>query len=83
MGLREHEFFNLIKDEHETYIVRLAYKYDFEVVYDISNEILEWDDSLHNYVWMNDWNEGQTDVYILGFIKVSDVIVPYYEKKLK
>lgn len=83
MGLSKDEFFNLIKDEYETYIVRLAYKYDFEVVYNISNEILEWDDSLHSYVWLNDWDEGQTDVYILGFIKVSDVIVPYYEEKLK
>ena len=83
MGLTKHEFFNLIKDEHEKYIVRLAYKYDWEKEYDISNEILEWDDSFNNYVWLNDWNEGQSDVYVLGFIKVSDVIVPDYETKLK
>ena len=77
------EFFNLIKDECTDYIVKLAYKYDWEKGYTISNELLEWDYSMNDYIWEHDWDEGQDDVFVLGFIKVSDVIVPDYEKKLR
>lgn len=68
------KFFEIIENEQTDYIVRLAYKFEFEKDYDISNEILEWDSD--GYVWVNDWYEGQTDVYVIGFIKVSDVVVP-------
>lgn len=77
------EFFNLIEGECENYIVKLAYKYDWEKQYTISNELLEWDYPSLDYVWLNDWDEGQSEIYVLGFIKISDVIVPDYEKKLK
>lgn len=58
------------------YIVLLAYKYDWEKEYMVSNEILEYYGTRDEYVWLNDWNEGQQDVKVLGFINVDEVEVP-------
>ena len=79
MKLSLDEFFDLIKNDWDDYIVRLAYKHDWEKEYTISNQLLEWDYSDEDYIWLNDWNEGESDVYVIGFIKVSDVNVPEYE----
>lgn len=79
MKLSLDDFFDLIKNEQTDYIVRLAYKHDFEKEYTISNEVLECCPSDDEYVWLNDWNEGETDVYVIGFIKVSDVDVQEYK----
>ena len=67
------EFFKELKSKImvEPYIVTLKYKYDFEDEYTIRNEILEVDN--YGYIWENDWNEGQTDVEVLGYIPVSEV----------
>lgn len=81
MKLSLDEFFDIIKEEQEDYVVKLAYKYHWEEDYTISNELLEWDSE--DYVWVNDWNEGQDFVYVIGFIKVSDVNVPEYEAEWK
>lgn len=84
------EFYKELENKTiEDYIVTLKYKYDFEEEYTITNEILEVeiDKYPHHYVWFNDWNEGQTDVEILGYIPVREVttnelkiIRPYLEK---
>lgn len=55
------------------YIVRLKYKYDWENQYEYSNEVLESYDG--RYVWLNDWNEGQKDVEVLGFVAIEDIPV--------
>lgn len=73
------EFFQKLKESnavHQDYIVKLKYKYDYEDKYTIRNEILEYDPDanlLGDYIWLNDWNEGQTDVTVLGYIGVQDV----------
>ena len=53
------------------YLVRIKYKYDWEEEYEAHNEILE----AYNgkFVWLNDWNEGQTDVEVLGFVAIEDI----------
>ena len=58
---------------HQDYIVKLMYKYSFETKYTIENQILEYDGSENEYVWLDDWNEGQDDVKVLGYIAVQDV----------
>ena len=58
---------------HQDYIVKLKYKYSFEERYTIDNEILEYDGHEGEYMWLNDWNEGQDDVEVLGYIAVQDV----------
>lgn len=64
------ELENKVRD---TYIVTLKYKYDFEEKYTIENQILVYDSMDDSYVWQNDWNEGQTDVEVLGYILLGDV----------
>ena len=65
----------------ETRIVYLRYKYSHEDCWTYSNEILEVDMNVDGfYIWLNDWNEGQQDVEILGCIAVSDVEVPLFER---
>lgn len=62
---------------HQDYIVKLKYKYSFEEQYTIENQILEYDGSMDEYIWLNDWNEGQEDVEVLGYVAVQDLkIVP-------
>ena len=79
MLLTLNRFFEKIENEPDDYVVKLAYKYNWEKDYTISNEIIEWEYSSSDYVWLNDWNEGYDFIYVVGFIKVSDVIVPEYE----
>lgn len=56
------------------YIVRIGYKYDYEKEYFIDNEYLFCDNG--DYVWLNDWDEGQEDVILIGIISVDDVFSP-------
>lgn len=58
---------------HQDYIVKLKYRYSFEERYTIENQILEYDGSEDEYVWLDDWDEGQDDVEVLGYIAVQDV----------
>lgn len=73
------EFFNELysKPILEDYIVTLKYKYDCEKEYTIANEILVADS--FGYSWLNDWNEGQTDVEVIGYIPVSEVDTSQYK----
>lgn len=68
------EMFNELENKvRDTYIVTLKYKYDFEENYVIENQILEYDSVDDSYVWLNDWNEGQTDIEVLGYMLLGDV----------
>lgn len=78
-GISLDEFFEILdKDPYKRpLIVRLAYKYDFENIFDVDNEILDVDN--YGYVWLNDWDEGQTShgtVRVLGYVAVEDVKIP-------
>lgn len=59
---------------YEDLIVRLKYKYNHEDKWIYSNEVLEYN-SNYGYIWLNDWNEGQQDVVVLGYIPVDEVKV--------
>ena len=68
------EMFNELENKaRDTYIVTLKYKYEFEENYTIENQILEYDSITDSYVWLNDWNERQTDVEVLGYMILGDV----------
>lgn len=68
------EMFDELEDKaRDTYIVTLKYKYDFEEKYTIENQILVYDSVDDSYIWQNDWNEGQTDVEVLGYMILGDV----------
>lgn len=76
------EFFKYLQTKNiETQIVYLRYKYSWENDWIYSNEILEVDMNVDGYyIWLNDWNEGQEDVEVLGCIAISDVKVPLFNK---
>jgi hypothetical protein len=63
----------------EDKLVYLKYKYSHEEEWTFSNEILEVEMSVGGcYVWLNDWDEGQQDIEILGCIAISDIDVPTF-----
>lgn len=62
----------------EDMIVALKYKYSHEKEWTYSNEILEVDPS-GEYIWQNDWNEGQTEVEVIGCIPISEIDVPKFK----
>ena len=80
-GMTLEDFFDLLEQEHcwNDLIVRIAYKYDHEKEYTITNEILTHDYPTDTYIWENDWDEGQQDVYVLGFVKVEDIDIPGFK----
>lgn len=58
-------------------LVSMRYKYSNEEEWEYRNEYLEVDISVDgNYAWLNDWNEGQEDVEILGAISIDSIKVP-------
>ena len=63
----------------EEQLVRLRYKYDWEDEWEYSNQILIVNMDVEGYYcWLQDWNEGQEDVEILGCIALSDIDVPTF-----
>ena len=73
------DFANVIENwPYGDYVVRIAYRYDFEENEYITNEIFEHTPSYDS--WLNDWWEGQEHIKILGFINVDAVKVPEFEK---
>lgn len=50
------------------YIVCLRYKYSWETEYTESTEFLEYDGNNDMHIWLNDWNEGQTDILVTAAI---------------
>ena len=67
------EILNKPTTTHQDYIIKLKYRYSFEEKYTIENQILEYDGSENEYIWLDDWDEGQDDVEVLGYIAVQDV----------
>lgn len=69
------EFYDLIdnlKVDRFPIIVKLKYKYDHEIDYTISTEILDYYDDM--YIWVNDWYEGQQDIQVITWISAEDAI---------
>ena len=81
--MTESDFYEWLETQPiEDKIVSIKYKYSHEKEWTQSNEILEVDLSYEDvYVWLNDWDEGQQDIEILGCISVSDINVPIFDRK--
>lgn len=57
-------------------VVRLCYKYDYEDIFTVSNELLLFDINYPNYYcWENDWNEGQQTVFVIGSIDIDNIVI--------
>lgn len=81
--MKESDFYEWLEAQPiEDKIVSIKYKYSHEKEWTQSNEILEVDPYCEEvYVWLNDWNEGQQDIEILGCIPVSDINVSIFDRK--
>lgn len=66
----------LDKQSVETRLVRMRTKHQEHEEWTYDTEILEVDTSVDgNYVWLNDWDEGQQYVEILSCIPVDSVFM--------
>lgn len=73
--MKSKEFYEYIETlEYGDYLVKIKYKYTFEQTYCLSNEILSI--GPEECCWLNDWYEGQHDVYFLGMIKIDNIDIP-------
>ena len=62
------------------YVVRIRLKYNHEKEAREINQLLLFEpsglpDGL-NFVWLNDWHEGEEHVEIVGYIKVHEIEIP-------
>lgn len=64
----------------ESKVVSIRLKYSFESDWRYINELYLYDPEgglpYSDYVWENDWYEGEEYVEILGYINISDIKVP-------
>lgn len=70
------EFYKRIEGQPvEDLIVKLKYKYSHEKEWNYSYEILT-RSSPTSSEWLNDWDEGQEEVFVLGWLPVDKVNIP-------
>lgn len=70
--MTEQEFYQKVDGEcHEDLIVFIRQKYKSEKEWEYTNQLCLAEGI--GFVWQVDWNEGQEDVEILGYIPVSEV----------
>lgn len=55
----------------ESYIVHLKYRYKHELNFTHSVEVLENENG--EFIWLNDWDEGQEEVYVVNAVPLADV----------
>ncbi len=73
-GCSLEKFFDYMRENNLfEVIVKIRYKYSYETNYTYSNEYLcyHWDHD--TFEWANDWDEGQTDIDVLGYISVENI----------
>lgn len=68
------DWLNSSNVENGDYIVHIRMKYDRNDEWTEINEILQYDGSEDDFVWLSDWWEGQPYVEITGAINVEDVV---------
>ena len=74
-GCTIEQFFEYMKENNLfEVIVNIRYKYSYENNYTYSNEYLCYHFEHDTFEWLNDWDEGQKDVEILGYISVDSII---------
>ena len=57
------------------YVVDISYKYDFQKHYTRENVVVEICCGMNNdeWLWSDDWYEGQTDVIVHGIIYIGNI----------
>ena len=78
-------FFKHLRQQptRKNYIVRLAYKYNYERNFHFDNFFLMWDPRLDDWVWLDDWNEGQEYVFVVACVALEHVFVDYLDTDMR
>lgn len=67
------------------YIVRIRLKYNHEKEAREINQILLFEPgnlpSGNDFVWLNDWDEGEEYIEIVGYLKVPEIEIPERNRK--
>lgn len=79
-----HKLLDDYKLNDSDYIVRLMYKYDWEENYSYENVIYSHTGEYTpdgSRIWevSNDWNEGQKDCWVIGYIALQDIQLAHME----
>lgn len=73
------KFFEIVFNNevlNEVYIVKLKYKYEWETEYRYSNEVGFFDVEEWTWVWYDDWCEGETDVEVVAYVPIDEILFP-------
>ena len=69
------EVVDIIKEKSPYYC---DYLVSLDIGGDITSEILQFDAPTLDYIWQNDWWEGEKEVILLGFAPTRDIILHGY-----
>lgn len=72
-----YEYCNELSDDSFPLAVRMKYKYSNEIEYTESDEVLDigYGSGIgRDYIWFNDWYEGQQDVKIIAWLSITDAL---------
>ena len=65
-------FYQLLKDSPGDYLVIMDVKYRFEDTFTRIYECVSVDEN-GDFCWLNDWNEGQSDIFVLCYDTIDNV----------
>lgn len=60
-----------------TYVVEIMLKYNHEDDYRTTTEVYDKEDSddINSWVWLNDWYEGEDEIWVIGAAPVDKIDV--------
>ena len=68
-------FLENIAEECEDYLVKIKLKYDHETAFRYLVTTCIYDFDLHAWIWGDDFNEGEQEIYIIDYISFEDVFL--------
>lgn len=68
-------FLEEIAEECEDYLVKIKLKYDHENAYRYEITTCIYDFDRHAWIWGDDFNEGEQEIYIVDYISFEDVFL--------
>ena len=68
-------FFEILESicGYDEWLVELAYRHYEREPYTITNEVLDFNND--SAFWLDDWNEGEKDVFVLGAIPIRRIAI--------
>ena len=74
-------YWNHIGSSPTHLLVQIKSKWKDEITYEIHNELINFDFTRNEWVWVRDWYEGQDDVEYVGVLSISDCVIKFFTLK--